>query len=291
MLHRSTSNLPLSHRSTSPSSCSSLSAPLFLPDPPATTLSLCFQTTATTNLAFDQKSTIWGDFAQVHSDYLLKQPSSAFVFSGLPVTFTLVLKYNLIWSILVFECASNHCQKDNAHIEAPELYICTQINETPITSMSLSPTCVRIERIFVKVSFEAVFRAGSYSYQLTAGGKNSLLGRRRRRKGDDKIEFLEKRWRSTSWPSTSCWWSGWEEHCWRNAMMTTMFVRSIGWHCPPLQKWPWMELNSATRSWWWFYVWGLCQSNILSGYKSSSNVFPIFLWRSNKTPHISVEIK
>ena len=157
--------------------------------------------------------------------------------------------------------------------------------------MSLSPTCVRIERIFVKVSFEAVFRAGSYSYQLTAGGKNSLLGRRRRRKGDDKIEFLEKRWRSTSWPSTSCWWSGWEEHCWRNAMMTTMFVRSIGWHCPPLQKWPWMELNSATRSWWWFYVWGLCQSNILSGYKSSSNVFPIFLWRSNKTPHISAEIK
>ena len=70
------------------------------------------------------------------------------------------------------------------------MYICTQINETPITSMSLSPTCVRIERIFVKVSFEAVFRAGSYSYQLTAGGKNSLLGRRRR--GDDKIELLKK---------------------------------------------------------------------------------------------------
>ena len=192
MLHRSTSNLPLSHRSTSPSSCSSLSAPLFLPDPPATTLSLCFQTTATTNLAFDQKSTIWGDFAQVHSDYLLKQLSSAFVFSGFPVTFTLVLKYNLIWSILVFECASNHCQKDNAHIETPELYICTQINETPITSMSLSPTCVRIERIFVKVSFEAVFRAGSYSTNWQRGERIHFSEEEEEEKATTKSSFSKR---------------------------------------------------------------------------------------------------
>ena len=49
--------------------------------------------------------------------------------------------------------------------------------------MSLSPTCVRIERIFVKVSLEAVFRAGSYSYQLTAG---------------ERIHFLEEEEKATT---------------------------------------------------------------------------------------------
>ena len=92
----------------------------------------------------------------------------------------------------MFDCASNHCQKDNAHIEAPELYICTQINETPITSMSLSPTCVRIERIFVKVSFEAVFRAGSYSYQLTAGERIHFSEEEEEEKATTKLSFSKR---------------------------------------------------------------------------------------------------